>query len=125
MVPSPVFRDPPAEWLSECERRLFDLHLLAPNWDSYGADPVDRKSVQQASALLRALALVPNIESPTVTATPAGNAAFCWDNGQRSLDLEILKSGVVEYAFLDEADDSKDEEGRTKDISFLAHLLSG
>ncbi len=125
MVPSQVFRDPPADWLPECERLLFDLHRLPPNWDSYGADPVDRESVQQASALLRALAVMPNIESPLVTATPDGNAAFCWDHGQRSLDLEIQASGVVEYAYLDEVDDSKDEEGQTKDILSIAHLLSG
>lgn len=68
---------------------------------------------------------MPNIESPLVTATPDGNAAFCWDYGERSLDLEIQTSGVVEYAYLDEVDDSKDEEGQTKDILFIAHLLSG
>lgn len=125
MVSIPVFRDPPADWLSECERLLFDLHRLAPNWDSYDADPVDRESVRQASVLLRALAVMPNIESPTVTATPDGNAAFCWDDGERSLDLEIQASGVVEYAYLDEVDDSKDEEGQTKDILSIAHLLLG
>lgn len=123
-----VFGHPPVlarqqhspEWLDEQIDQLHRLLKLQRNWDSYGAEPIDPRSVRLAKQLLRWLAQFVAIEAPTVTASPDGNAALCWDNGHRSLDVEILPDGSIEYAYLND----EDQEGTTLDAEDLAILLT-
>jgi len=111
------------EWLSRL-RQLDDLSRLGPNWNSYGAEPIDKDSITVAAAILRCLATESSIELPTVTASPDGNAALAWDDGRYCLDLEVLPDGRMEYAFVDRADAEQDQEGRTREIQRIVSLLS-
>jgi hypothetical protein len=117
-------RSSPPPWLEGCLARIRRLGTLRANWDSYGALPVDPSSADMAAEVLRALAMVETVEEPTVTATPAGNAALCWDDGQRSLDVEVRPDGVLEYSYLNESRAIPDEENLTDDIGQLAVLLT-
>lgn len=114
-----IRKEAPA-WLTERVDQLRRLLELQENWDSYGAKPIDPRSVEFAILLLRSLALVEGVEAPTVTASPDGNAALCWDNGDRSLDVEILPDGIIDYSYLND----KNKEGTTLDANDLAILLT-
>ncbi len=118
-----ALRNAPA-WLDERIGQLRSLLQLQDNWDSYGGRAIDRQSVEIATQLLKALAVIEGVEAPTVTASPDGNAALCWDNGRRSLDLEVMPDGRFEYACLNEEDASKDEEGITYSADGFAELLT-
>ena len=118
-----ALRSAPA-WLDERIGQLRSLLQLQDNWDSYGGRAIDRQSVEIATQLLKALAVVEGVEAPTVTASPDGNAALCWDNGRRSLDLEVMPDGRFEYVFLNDEDASKDDEGITYSADGFAELLT-
>ncbi len=117
-------RDVPSAWLPSAIAELERLRELPPNWDSYGAQRVDRDSVLRATELLQCLARFIGTEAPTVTATPSGDAAFCWDAGAWSLDASVDPSGLISYVFLNEQDHSQDRDGRTRDAGTLAALLT-
>lgn len=119
-----ALRQKPPDWLREGLEQLDRLLELNGNWDSYGAKQIDTRSVQFAKRLLTRLAEVDTIEAPTVTASPNGNAALCWDSGHLSLDLEVLADGSLEYAYLNQQDPSKDEQGTTLDAERLTVLLT-
>lgn len=119
-----AIRTTPPEWREPCLRQLDRLGELRDNWDSYGAKPIHPLSIDLAKRLLMELARVDAIESPTVSASPEGNAALCWDNGNRSLDLEIQPDGSVEYVYLNEGTPSNNREGATYDASLFAVFLT-
>jgi hypothetical protein len=122
--PVVALRDHPANWLSVTIKKIDALSSLERNWDSYGADPVDNGSIERARELVEYLACVRNIDAPTVTATPEGNVALCWDEGNWSLDASVDSSGLVAYVFLDEQDSANDRDTWTRDIEVLAALLT-
>lgn len=111
-------------WLYERANQVRHLAQLEPNWDSYGANPVDQDSIRWALELLEGLAIIDTIEAPTVMASPDGHAALVWDNDDRSLEVEVMPDGSFRYVFLCPADASKDEEGTTRQPSRLAVLLT-
>lgn len=119
-----AWRNSPPDWLKGCLARIRRLGTLRANWDSYGARPVDVSSIALAAEVLQSLAMVETVEEPTVTATPSGNAALCWDDGERSLDLEVYSDGDMEYSYLNVSAAIPDEEGRTRSIEELAYLLT-
>ncbi len=122
--PTLAIRKQAPGWVPERADQLRRLLELQENWDSYGAKPIDPRSVEFAVRLVTSLASVEGIEAPTVTASPDGNAAFCWDDGQRSMDIEVLPDGLFEYALLSQLDSSKAEEGSTQSAAQLAVLLT-
>jgi hypothetical protein len=126
MMGSTLFalRTVPPGWLHDCIARIEQLRSLSANWNSYGALPIDLRSIMLAKSLLVELAFVDSIEEPTVTASPSGNVAFCWDDGERSLDVEVLPDNLLEYAYLNESQPSLDEEGQTCEVNKLAFLLT-
>lgn len=112
------------DWVCNRVEQLHALLQLKENWDSYGAEPMDPRSVVHAENLLRWLARFVGVEAPTVTASPDGHAALCWDDGQRSLEVEVRSDGVFQFTFIDEKDASRDEEAEIMDAGRLAELLT-
>ena len=82
-------REEPAEWLMDALSSLERLRSLGKNWDSYGAAPVNPKSVGCGVVFARHIADFVPVLAPVVTATPEGDVGFCWDTGDWSLDLSI------------------------------------
>lgn len=118
-----ALRPHPAPWATPCLQGLNKLRRLLPNWDSYGAKPIDERSVMNAATLVVYLSRIVGIEAPIVTASPNGNAALCWDDGTRSLDVEVHPNGSFEYSWLLE-DESDEDEGITRDWEKIAHWLT-
>lgn len=77
--------DPPA-WLDPTAEALAGLLYLGPNWDSYGAHPIDRVHVFAALDLLL-LVMQDDTPAPTVVPTNRGGVQLEWH--ARGIDLEI------------------------------------
>ena len=71
-----------------------------PDWDGYGAEPVNRGSVRHAALLLREMLLIePTI--PHVTIDPDGEVAFQWRrNRHRLFSVSVGPQGTLTYAGL-------------------------
>lgn len=119
-----AIRDSQPPWLDVRRAQIDALADLPENWDSYGASPLSPDSISLAKAVLTALASVETVEEPTVTASPDGNVALCWDNGERSLDVEVRPDGFLDYSYLNESQSISDAEGSTSDLDILAFLLT-
>ena len=119
-------RDQIADWSADCLDHIDRLRELKQNWDSYGANSVDLRSIEVAKQLVRKLAQVTGIDCPRISASPAGYVALSWEwqKHSRELDLEILPDGTLRYSFLDEDHPTNDTEGETVDPNLIAHLLT-
>ncbi|MBW3598760.1 MAG: hypothetical protein KY475_15980 [Planctomycetes bacterium] len=113
-----------APWLGACLGKAESLAGVGANWDSYGAAPIERQSIEHAKQLLMELARNAAIEAPAITATPSGNVGLCWDDGQRSLDVEVHPDGVLRFAYVDEQAPQRDHDGETRDGRRLSKLLA-
>ena len=71
-----------------------------PDWDGYGAEPVNGASVRHAALLLREVLLIqPTI--PQVTIDPDGEVAFEWRrNRHRLFSVSVGPRGELTYAGL-------------------------
>ena len=87
-------------------RAIQEVQSLPANWDSYGSEPVDSRSVSQAFELVLFLASL-GAPAPSITASPSGNIIFHWRSARHTLEIEIAP-GFNEYVLLDRADESED-----------------
>ncbi len=119
-------RDQIPDWSADCVEHIARLCKLEANWDSYGASPVDPRSITIAKQLVRVLSQVSGIDRPRIAASPAGVVALSWEweDHSRELDLEILWDGTLRYSYLDERDSNQDCEGETRFPNRIAHLLT-
>ena len=106
--------------------RIRWLSNLPANWDSYGASPPNQQSLHVAENFIKGLSLYVGVLKPEVSLTANGNAAFLWEwqEGSRNLDLEVLADGTINYAYADEEDESRDQEGRTQDGLKIVNILT-
>lgn len=120
-----AIRDRPADWTADCVARTSQLRTLPNNWNSYGANAVDVRSIECAIQLVRVLSQVTGIECPRIAASPAGYATLSWEwhSHARELDVEVLPDGRLRYGFVDE-DDGTDIERATSDVNEVAHILT-
>ena len=116
----------PEPWVRDVQRVLESLCELEENWDSYGARPADSKSIERAKTFIDSIGRVVSVGRPAVSLSPAGNAAFSWEtsNGRRNLDVEVLKTGKIRFAFIDDDDESADREGTAFDTTEIAGILT-
>lgn len=121
-----ALREQSANWCGDSLDCVDQLLALKPNWDSYGANPVQPGSILVAKQLICQIAQVAGIDRPRVGASPAGHVALSWEwgNHSRELDLEIVSDGTLRYAYLDETTPDRDREGETYDPNLIAHLLT-
>jgi hypothetical protein len=94
-----AIRNEPANWLFDGEERLKQMAQLEPNWDSYGAAPVDAVAIHYAQLFMRQAAMVQGIEPPSITATPNGRVGLSWDDEHRTMDVEIDSHGRFTYFY--------------------------
>jgi hypothetical protein len=77
-------------------RELDRLAALPPNWDREGADPMDPEIVAAARKFVAAL---PEeiLGIPAVVPIAEGNLQLEWNQGARSLELEIADPRTIHY----------------------------
>lgn len=123
---APVFakHDTPPSWLPQILTRVGALADLGENWDSYGGRAIDGRSIAAAQRLIDHLARFIGVNAPAVSGTPDGGVGFSWDDGDWSLDAEVLRCGRINYVYLDEKDSAKDRETSKTDGNELLELLT-
>lgn len=70
-----------------------------PNWDGYGAVPIDKESYHESLRFIQDLPK--SLPSPEVTIEPDGEIAFEWSNNKRRIfSVSIGRNGELTYAGL-------------------------
>ena len=92
----------PAPWLEPTTEALAGLLYLAPNWDSYGARPIDQVHVFAALDLL-VLVMQGDTPAPTVVPTNRGGVQLEWHTRGIDLEIETLSSHRRHVSFEDSA----------------------
>jgi hypothetical protein len=72
------------------------LAALPPGWDREGADPMDPAIVTAARQLVAALP-DDTLGTPAVVPIADGNLQLEWNDGPRSLELEIADPRTIHY----------------------------
>jgi len=126
LYPISTQRDHTTNWLQDCIDRIGRLHQLKPNWDSYGAEPVDPRSIEFAKQFLQDLVFLSTVECPRVAASPEGNVALSWESADYlcELDLEVLPDGHIQYSYIDERPPVFEIEGETAAPDPIVNLLA-
>ncbi|HUY37003.1 MAG TPA: hypothetical protein VMV69_30070 [Pirellulales bacterium] len=130
----PPYKDPIAlfiggsddPWVRPTVQGLARLVTLGPNWDSYGAPPIDVSRIQAAVDLLRAI-MRPETPAPAVLATSSGGLQFEWHENGVDLEIEAGASRDFHVSFEDhhrgevwEGDVSTDTNGVARCIAWLS-----
>jgi hypothetical protein len=84
------------EFEAVVHRELDRLAALEPNWDAEGAPPINPQIIQAARDFISRLP--ENIASiPAVVPSGAGTLQFEWNEGPRTLELEIETPSMIHY----------------------------
>lgn len=90
-------------------QELDRLGKLEPNWDAEGALPIDPAVIDAARTLISRLP--DNLAStPAVVPMRKGNLQFEWNDGRRSLELEIEDPGTIHYLKWDSGEGIEEED---------------
>lgn len=91
----PAFVKPPDSgageppWLRQTLSELQNLLRLPPNWDSYGALPIDPRAAAVAHRLLLEIM---QVETPVPSVAPLSDSGIQLDWHRRGLDVEVMIS---------------------------------
>ena len=96
-------------WLFIVLGRLQHLIALRPNWDSYGARPIDPNAVVFALEFLRT-SLPHDGKAPQIVPTSTGGLQLEWHANGVDLEVEVDPSGDVSLSF-DQAGRSEERTG--------------
>ena len=110
----------PPEWLPKAAGELVGLLSLVPNWDSYGAPPIDRAQVLSA---LRVLTHIMRDDSPPPTIVPTNRGGVQMEWHTRGFDLEIETISTQSYLVSFE-DSSSGKEWEREGRSDFAPLVA-
>lgn len=84
------------------------LAKLPPNWNGYGAEPIDRRTLAAVRDSL--LAAPPDIApAPQIVPMTRGRVQLEWHRADRSLELEFETPDVVRYLKWDPAEGVEEE----------------
>lgn len=90
-------RDRVANPLLTLQRSIEVLAAMPPNWDGYGALPIDPLTAENAMRAVEALSELP---SPEITPNPNGTLSFEWQSKKGLAHLEIGKTRYSCYIAL-------------------------
>lgn len=70
-----------AAWFEDATKRLQDLLMLKPNWDSYGAHVIQPECVSAARSFLSEC-VGKNTPAPAIVPTPLGGIQVEWNQSE-------------------------------------------
>jgi len=113
------------DWLLERIDAVRRLGNLPENWDSYGGRPVRPEAQRVAYEVIRELAKLVGVDKPLVGATSEGNVSleWQWNDGTRTLDLEVRPDGNLHYAYMD-SESGEEREQLTTTLEPIAIWLT-
>lgn len=94
------------DWYPSVSRRLRELSLYGPNWDSYDSPPPTAKAIQLTTGLLLwARIHSRDMPRPHLVPVSGGGIQLEWQLGSRELELEVLPDGYVEFLAVNDEDE--------------------
>lgn len=111
------------EWVIATVEKLCDLLWLNTNWDSYGAAPVDRFTVELALDILFAI-MQRTSPLPSVVPTSCGGVQLEWHTGGIDLEIEIEPAGSIDVLFCDQQINREWEGSLGSDYSALTDAIN-
>jgi hypothetical protein len=87
--------------------KIEEMKLLQPNWDSYGADAANPRTLRDATAFLRKLTESQGLEEPQVAPTRVGGVCALWATNGHELEVEFEPrdgATLVSFVFEDARD---------------------
>lgn len=110
-------------WLEPTLRVLEQLLWLAPNWDSYGALPVD---VRHALAALELLAAIMRDDAPIPIIGPTNRGGIQIEWHERGIDLEIetLSVHMLRASFEDSVTGTEWDRELGADLNVLTESIA-
>jgi hypothetical protein len=95
-------------WLADARSDLENLLTLPPNWDSYGARPIQPAIVTVAAEWLGE-SMLPDTPRPAVLPTVRGGVQFEWHLRGMDLEIELASPNHVVLAYEDATEDVEQE----------------
>jgi hypothetical protein len=97
------------------ELRRLQQEASRPNWDGYGALPIDPRSAEHASTFIRALPTT--VPVPDVSVDPDGEVDLLWQlDPTRTISVSVGPNGKLTYAALIGAAESYGTEWLSSEI---------
>jgi hypothetical protein len=111
--------DAPPTWIADVVRTINELLALGPDWDTYGARPIDPKHVESGLILLQDLAFTDS-PMPVVVPTVARGVQFEWETARGAVEARVDDEGSCIYV-RDEAGEA--ESAPTPGLAMRAALV--
>ncbi len=112
-----------SEWVVPTGEALISKLQLPPNWDSYGALPINRQRVDDAITVLLAT-MSANSEAPWVVPTTDGGIQLEWHRKNEDLEVEIRGQGDASIYFHNARSGEEWERPLFQNIPCLRDLLA-
>src|SRR5208337_2963699 len=87
-------------WVTDATRSLARISSLKSDWDGQGSPPPIRAAFEAMNQVVRELDAY-DLPSPHISPVSGGGLGIEWHEGQRSLTIEILPDGSIEYLKLE------------------------
>lgn len=93
---------PNVRWFGDALKQLDAIENLPDGWDSHRASRPDSALVRKGAALLVSLSEADKrLSKPRIEPTPSGGVQFCWECGQRYLEIEVLDQDRAQFYYAD------------------------
>ena len=102
-------------WWDHAETRFAHLRSLNANWNSYGAHPLDEKTVDRTASLLATL-VDDRTPEPSIVPAVSRGVQVEWHTLRGDLEIEFLPSGETAVLFTDASGQDIEPKEITQDI---------
>lgn len=113
----------PPSWLLQTTKALVGLLWLPPDWDSYGALPIEPGHVVGALELLTEI-MQDDTSTPTVVPTCRGGVQLEWHTRGIDLEIEVLSRHRFHASFEDSTIGNQWERELTSDLTPLVNCIA-
>lgn len=90
-------------WSRSSISKMIEFLALEPNWDSYGAHPVELAAINHAITLLFSV-VDEDTPAPAVVPTPAGGVQFEWHTRGHDIEVAVDSQGAVQFVIDEDQD---------------------
>jgi len=114
------FDEEPPKWFMPLLSQICQLGDLPPDWNSYGAKPVDPETAAHAVTLLLEI-LSERDPRPTVVPTSRGGLLIEWHEGGIDLEVDVRSPSSIHVAF---EDGGREEEFENAELELVQDKLN-